>query len=520
MSTSTSLGIYFGPKSINLVEVKGKQVINSIQLQRSLLYSAELEERVPDEVKMVALFKEELRKSKVEARETSICISSKDLIIRTFEMPVLPSSELAAALSFEVKKYIPFKIEDLVSAFQSKFDKASRKNDILYAAIKKETLDKYLSIAQQLNLKVNAIEYNAFSVLRFMKLANVPEKGVVGVLSADSSEVEEINFSILENGFPLFSRDISLVGRPEEFAKPQEMSMDMIQEKLKTEVRISLDYYNRKFSAKKVSKIIFLCNDDLRLGLESFLKEMGHQALFIDSSKYIGIRQPFSLGFIKAYGAALSPVLKTNLKVNIVESGLKQKAVAAKAETGMPETEISAFFSGIAIDFRLVALGIFICLAVFGYGIYKVAPFKKDLEVISAERPKLPDINTEANFETLSETAVSYVQKIEALNSLVTKQLYMTDILDAIPRLVPDDIRLTAFSFSKKDAYKAELAIQGVCYSGDNDREFTTVTSFVAAMKNNEKLKKYFRNISLTGIEHNAVGKVTATSFTIFCSSN
>ena len=114
----SSLGIYFGPKVISLVETKGRRLINDIQIPQTTIFEGELEEKVPAEVKLIgiiALFKEELRKNKIEAKEATLCLSGKDLVVRTFEIPMLPREELKSAINFEVKKYIPFRVEDLIS---------------------------------------------------------------------------------------------------------------------------------------------------------------------------------------------------------------------------------------------------------------------------------------------------------------------------------------------------------------------------------------------------------------------
>lgn len=208
--TSLSLGIYFGPKIISIIETKGKTILNNIQVSQELITSSEIEEKVPSEVKIVALFKDELRRNKIGANEASLSLSGKDFVIRTFEMPVIPRSELDSAVRFEAKKYIPFKIEDLISDFQVQYDKLSRRNIILFAGIKKDILDRYLSILNQLDIKPSVIEYSAFSLLRLMKLLNINNKGIIGIISADFKEEDEINFTFLENGFPLFSRDITL----------------------------------------------------------------------------------------------------------------------------------------------------------------------------------------------------------------------------------------------------------------------------------------------------------------------
>ncbi len=267
---NSSLGIYFGPKIISLVESQGKKILNNMQLDASALSSGEFEEKVPDEIKIVALIKDELRRNKIQAKEVNVSLAGKDLIVRTFDMPLMPNSELNSAVFFESKKYLPFKAEDLVSDYQLKTDKLSKRNFVLFEAIKKESLDKYLSILNQLNIKINSIEYSALGILRFLKLNGVSFKGTVAVVSADLKEDDEFSFLVLDNDFPLFSRDVSLNSAISEEANIDasgnvNQDNDLL-EKLKTEIRVSLDYYNRKLGSKKIGKIFFVTSDRAQSG--------------------------------------------------------------------------------------------------------------------------------------------------------------------------------------------------------------------------------------------------------------
>jgi type IV pilus assembly protein PilM len=131
----SALGIYFGTKVISIVETMGRRVLNNIKIPLSTVSLGELEEKVPDEIKIVALIKEELRKRRISAKEVTIALTGRDLIIRTFEMPILPLGELKSAVTFEAKKYIPFKVEDLVSDSQFKLDKSTRGNLVLYMGL-------------------------------------------------------------------------------------------------------------------------------------------------------------------------------------------------------------------------------------------------------------------------------------------------------------------------------------------------------------------------------------------------
>ena len=368
------------------METKGKKVLNNLQISRLRLTTSELEEKVPDEIKVVALFKDELRRNNIEAKEATIAFSGKDLIIRTFEMPVMPPNELQGAVNFEAKKYIPFKVEDLVSDFQIKFDKANRRNLVLFMGIKKETLDKYLSILSQLNIKANALEYSAFSALRFLKLAGLNDKGIIGVISIDFQEEAEINFTVLEDGFPLFSRDITLTTGPEGFAETEAIEPATALEKLKTEVRVSLDYYRRKLSNKEVKKIIFLANQDYRADLETFIKDIGLSAQFIDATKYASKPMPFSLTFIKGYGSSLFKVIGTALKLNLLAAKAKIKPSRELGATQEAAELLTQLKAGLKVDPKVAVLSLLICILTFVFSFYQRLSSQKVIQSIATKR--------------------------------------------------------------------------------------------------------------------------------------
>jgi Tfp pilus assembly PilM family ATPase len=216
---------------------------------------------------------------------------------------------------------------------------------VLFAGLRKEALAKYVSAMRQLGLVISSIEYSAFSVLRLAKLAGVGGKGIVGFVSVGLPEEEdEINFTVLENDFPLFSRDMSLGGTSAEQGQSQEEGMFL--EKMKTELRVSLDFYNRKFAGKNITKIFFISSSELRYDLESFIKEMGVTAQFIDAVKYIGSPVPFTLSLVKSYGCSLSGAVKLGLNLDLLT------ARAEQVKPKQPEVAFDAisFFGNIRID--------------------------------------------------------------------------------------------------------------------------------------------------------------------------
>lgn len=507
------LCIYFGPQVINIVEIKGRQLINNIQITQSAISKGELmEERVPEDVKMVTLLKEELTKKKIETKETVVVLSGKDLIIRTFEMPLLPRNELTTALNFEVKKYIPFKIEELISDFQWVLDKSTQKIYVLFVGIKKEILEKYLSILNKLELKIISIEYSAFSILRLFKLARIEEKGIVAIVDVDLIKDDEINFVVAENGFPLFSRDITSIGRlSKETTKSAEERSVVILEKLKREILISLDYYERKFVSKHPNKIFFIINPGYKINLDIF-KDAGLETEFVNVNKYTGINIAFSLPFIKAYTGSLSEI---NLRVKIDLLSLKERAVEKISTSRQKTIFLVTLFRP---HLKLIIPCLLICIAVYLFGKFQSSPLKKEFINITGMRPEVSHIQPEATYGELTALLSEYKEKIETIDKFVEKQIYLTEVLDNIARFVPQGMWLENLLFkNQRDKDKIELTLEGMAYLGDSSKEVGLINMFLSKLKETSLFVRYFNEISIISLDRKQIEEDTLTHFVISC---
>ncbi|MCM8781145.1 MAG: pilus assembly protein PilM [Candidatus Omnitrophica bacterium] len=509
------LGVYFGHKVISIVETIGRKISHYIQIDRSVLGEARLEEKIPDEIKLATIFKEELRRHNMEANQACIALSGRDVIIRNFEMPTLPQDELASAVSFEAKKYIPFKLEEVISDFQAKFDKLTRRNIILFAGIKKEILDKYISIFNQLNIKPKIIEYSAFSILRLLHSAGIATKATVGIIDLDFQQEDEVNFMVLDNGFPLFTRDISLMSELDStVAKTEKLELKRDLEKLKTEIRVSLDYYDRRFPTKNIEKMFFISASTDRSDLEAVFKDIGMSAHFVDASKliyYVDRTKPiqFSLNLIKSYSSLIP---KSFLKIDL----LSAKGRLKPPKEAAIQLELFSFLKDLRLSVWVVILGILICLGAFGLGYFKLKPLKTELDTLLSMRPVIEGVSAEASYEELSEIYNQYKKKIEAVDNLIKKQVFLTDQLDIIPRIIPGGVWLTNFNFKKEES-KLELYLIGVAFLSDREKEFRAINKFVTSLKENAKLTKYFKQISVLSIEQITQDNNPATKFEIVC---
>jgi len=514
-----SLGIYFGPKLITVAESKGRRLIKSVQIPQPVISAGDLEGKVPPEVKLVqlvALFKDELRKNQIEAKKAALCLSGKDLIIRTFDIPVLPRGELKSAVNFEAKKYIPFKGEDLISDFQIEFDPASRINQVLFVAVKKQTLDRYVSLAEQLGIQISGIEYSAFSLLKFLKLSSIRDNGTVALICADLRGEDEANFLVLKDGFPLFSRDFAML-TAEFFAKGEKaVDSGMVLEKFKTEVRVSLDYFHRKFSDKSIQRIVLISNSDYRPDLEGFMKEINLSAQFVDFAKInkaLG-KVSFNLDLMKSFSSSLAGI-RTKLKLNLLAARVKPEDLDRGPSF---DERIADLFVDLKIDYRVIAAAVLICLITFIWGLFRTIPFRKELDEARSRRPKAVSVDTSLAFNELSGIQSRYKDKLKTLDRLVKNQLYLTEALDAVPRIIPGGVWLAGFNYNyQESAGKRELTLQGISYLGDRDKELAAVDDFLFGLNNNPNFKKFFKDIKIVSVDRRNIGDTEVTNFVIAC---
>ena len=425
-------------------------------------------------------------------------------------MPTMPREEVAPAVSFEAKKYIPFKVEDLIFDYQIQVDRVTHKNSVLFVGIKKETIDKYVSLARQLNIKIISIEYSAFSLVRAVKLAAAEERGIVAVLGVDIKEDDEANFSVFDNGFPLFSRDFSLSGGLEELGKPQVHDTTKIIDKLKNEIRFSFDYYQRKFPTKEIKKVVFMSDPELTSELSIYLSEMGLSVKAVEFAKISRIMSKpvaYSLSMIKGYSASLAEDLKSNLKIDLLSAQEKLKASSKE------KTQYSSLLEGLRVNTKIVFIGLVICLATYGFGLYRMQPLRQEINNVIAKRQQIANISPTASIDELNQTEGKYKKKLNNLDKAVKGQLFATNLLGLISERLPDGVWLEELNYTKKaDGQFLDL-------SGNSINDFESVNTFTNNLRNDPKFGKYFTEVNINSMERGQIDNMTAIKFSISCRS-
>jgi Tfp pilus assembly PilM family ATPase len=168
-------GIYFGAKCVSFVQMASGRIRNFLVQPYPVAQGVEARpcedifEFFKDrEMELIAFLQKGLRDSKMEATSAVISLPPKDLIIRFFEMPNIPRREIAAGINFEIKKYIPFKIEELAYDYQYNVKAKANIIEVILCGMKQAPLDSYSNLLQQVNFAAQAYEPGLFSLFRFL----------------------------------------------------------------------------------------------------------------------------------------------------------------------------------------------------------------------------------------------------------------------------------------------------------------------------------------------------------------
>lgn len=510
------VGIYFGLRSAALVEQQGRRIANhshfALPIASGEPKSGEEKQSSLsgiDEVKIVAKIQEELRNARVEAKEAILSLSEKDVFVRFFDIPSIPREEWDSAIYFEVKKYLPFRPEDLVYDYQSQIDKQANKINILFVAAKKEVVDTYISIMGQAGLKVSAIEPAPFSLLRVLKLGNqLDDKKILAVIDADA---QESTITIVENGMPYFSRDIKVVSAsavpgPE---KPQEpdltnppaspgISPEALFAKFTNEIRISLDYYRRQVSAheKEVEKIIFLGADMFKDWVEFANRELDIPVSPANLEQALGQVAQVNSSLIKAFGASLRDMVPSDVKLNLAD----KKQLALPIEKAKAYSEEAITLSAIT-QTRTIKLGLFIAAVIaaapYAMALPKIIAANKELKDVIISRPPTKPEFAAAPKKQLDDIHADYIKKLQTLDNLVKNRAYLTFKLNVLPQIMPDGVVLTSMDFQETEIGKQSMALRGIASLGDEKKEFDAVNTLLNNIKENGVFKKTFKDIGL-----------------------
>jgi len=295
---SEIMDIPFFPKKKNLIGLDiGSGAIKLVQLERTgkgyqlqkfgvKALDSELivDGTIMDAGRVVSIIRELAEEQDLKTKDVAFSVSGNAVIVKKIQLSAMSEDELEESIKWEAEQYIPFDINDVNIDFHilgaPETEEASDQMDVLLAAVKKEKLSEYSNIVSEAGLRPVIVDVDAFT-LENMYGMNYEINPVERVALVDIG-ASVMNISIIKGGLFAFMRDISIGGNrysetiqrefnldfeQAELAKKGNSSeeidaetlvniIDLLNEKISTEILRSFDYFRTTSANENIDRIL------------------------------------------------------------------------------------------------------------------------------------------------------------------------------------------------------------------------------------------------------------------------
>ena len=510
--SKTAVGIYVSTKNVDIVELSGSKSApvltgftrQEIPPESSALTEAAKESKNNQQDRVAVAIREGLDKLKISPQSAQTVLPSGDVMIRYFDMPALPRSEQAQAVRFEAKKYVPFRLDEIVSDFKVSPNSRDKKSmDIFFMSATKERLNTHVGKFTAAGIQAAGIDIMSFALFRMLLLNKKAEvKDTLATLYIDNDR-ESVSIHIMESGMPFMSRDLKIMADDK----------DALFEKMASELRVSIDYYRRQKANHDVSRII-VCGDSLFAGLDAYIADelkIITETLYDFTKVKNADKAPPSA--IIAIGAALKGLGNTNYSVNLSPfHAIMQKKQA---------------FNVVAIEGIAAILIILITYLFANLSLRGIVSESRQLDKKASALSKttsMMDVKklTDRKNETIEN--LKFLQLVQANRASTAKKLSVIAKNIASQRTSSGGLWISKLSFKEAFVKSAsrfpadiarEVLISGSSFSRDGAGETEYVNRFFESLKTDKEFMDYLKHIELVSMDRSNVEGQWVTSFDI-----
>ncbi len=203
------LGLDIGSHLVKVVELRKldeRYELSNIGIAQ-LYQPTEERDKIPRTEAVVETIRSLLNTSGIEARDVTIAMSSREVIVKRIEMDRMTEEEVGQIIKWEAEQHIPFNIDDVYLDFHIlNPEGGSEQMEVLLVAGKKMNVDSRVELAVASGLRPIVVDVDAFAIQNAFEI-NYPEAydDVVCLLNI-GRDVTVI--SLARRGAPLFIRDI------------------------------------------------------------------------------------------------------------------------------------------------------------------------------------------------------------------------------------------------------------------------------------------------------------------------
>ena len=464
--------------------------------------------------KIAEAVKGALEAARIKTREVILAIPSQDVILRFFTLPPIPRHEWAGAVQFEVRKYIPFKLDELVWDFHINERKGQRNLDVIFVAARKEVFLEYLAILEQAGVKAVAVEAASFALTRGLLFAHPRFREMTFAVIDLSGDVGHV--ALVHQGIPQLARDVFLVGQSEPGSTPAVAPVGTLlqapasnQEQqaanLLGELRLSLDYFAREFTGQNVGQIV-LCGERAdESWREALVQELKLPTDLLQPNIAVHIAVPSS-GTL-ALGLALHGVGWPSPRVNFLRRDISTlRAIATRVE---PQ-----YLRWAAAELALAGAVLVGLHVVMAREVSDIRAQAAQLERTRAQVTLPVDIRHPASLRRLAQSVAEQAVLLET--TVGEGRHYLTYTLEALARTLPQGIWLEALDVRTQGEWTAPrwtVALQGNCSLRERTRELELVNQLPQLLKEDQHFKTDFEEARIGSMSSKQSQDTAVTNF-------
>jgi len=504
MATKKSLGINFGLDALDIIELDKQKILQYYHIPYLETQDKAEVTEVADEIKLAAVLQKAIRDKKIETTDAIVTVPSSEILLRSFLIPILPKNELAAAIDFEARKYVPIKLDDLYFDYllQKTWDKRTRKFKTHFIGIKKEILQKFIYAIEQSNLKAPLIETAPLSLFRTLLYKRLTKQN--SSLAIIEVAKQQGSICIIDNGFPELIRDFNFTAISKDIYAQEP---DTLSSHLNKEIRLSFDYYRRQSQKEQVSDIFLFTDEKDEQIKDNLNKEFGIPVTVIDAKEILGLAAEVSIGTLKAFGVAIRNSVTAPISIDL----LRKRKVTEVKEKIEVEAPVVAISPKSAMQTAIIS-ACFILLFYLFVDFSQISKLKNELKNLTQQRQAIKHKLGALNLLELQNLKNTYQEKIQILKE-AQQIVYLTPLLNALPSLLPDGVWLTRINFNFDPV--ASLNLDGMASLDDESKQINFVNRFFNNMKENKEFKQVFNQINLDFVRKKTVDEFNATEFRI-----
>ncbi|HQL41638.1 MAG TPA: pilus assembly protein PilM, partial [Candidatus Omnitrophota bacterium] len=326
MSSNKNIGIFWGSEFLSIAETQRDQLTfaGAIPMQSPELLEqpkSAKEAAETESLHLISALQRLNRDRQINKHKVHLSIPVRDIIFRSFTLPSMSTAEIENAVIFEAPRYIPFKMDELFFSHHAIpfVDKDIKKIQILFIAIRKNTLNHYCKTLEDAGLQIASAEPSALSLLRILAIKKLLKPSpTIAII-----QIREIYGSILiaDGQIPQFIRDFNLFSSNTAAVDRDFKSMIS---RLLNEIRLSLEFYARQAKSvgreKPINQIFIFAPENSREISQAIKTDLGFETLPIDINNLFPYDNELHQNLANAIGVSFAGSSSLNFDLNLAKS--------------------------------------------------------------------------------------------------------------------------------------------------------------------------------------------------------